>query len=120
MGDERAAGAEHSHQQALETSRELGHRLGQAEALNRLGELSSCTSASHQARERHTQALTSARDIGVPFEEARALEGLGRAHLQDGHTGQAAAHLRQALSIYQRTGSPRAEGIQDTLRDRGL
>jgi hypothetical protein len=120
MGDERAAGAEHSHQQALETSRELGHRLGQAEALNRLGELSSCTSASHQARERHTQALTSARDIDVPFEEARALEGLCRAHLQDGHAGQAAAHLRQALSIYQRTGSPRAEGIQDTLRDRGL
>jgi hypothetical protein len=71
----------------------LGHRLGQAEALNRLGELSSCTSASHQARERHTQALSIARDIGVHFEEARTLEGLGRAHLQDGNTGQAAAHL---------------------------
>jgi Flp pilus assembly protein TadD len=120
MGDERVVGAEHSHQQALETFRELGHRLGQAEALNRLGELSSCTSASPRPASAPPQALTIARDIGVPFEEARALEGLGRAHLQDGNTGQAAAHLRQALRIYQRTGSPRAEGIQDTLRDRGL
>jgi len=47
--DERVAGAEHSYQHALETFRDLGHRPGQAEALNHLGELSSCTSASHQA-----------------------------------------------------------------------
>ena len=62
-----------SHQQALEMFRDFGHRLGQAEALNRLGELSSRTSAIDQARERHAQALTIARDIGIPFEEARAL-----------------------------------------------
>jgi hypothetical protein len=40
-----------SHQQVF---RDFGQAIGQAEALNRLGELSSRTSASHQARERHT------------------------------------------------------------------
>jgi tetratricopeptide (TPR) repeat protein len=100
--------------------RDFGARLGQAEALNRLGELSSQTRATGQAREQHTQALAIARDIGMPLEEARALEGLGRAHLQDGIAGQAAAHLHQALSIYQRTGSPRAERIQATFRHHGL
>lgn len=85
-----------SHQQALATFRKFGNRLGQAEALNGLGELSSRTSATGQARECHAQALAIARDLGAPLEEARALEGLGRAHLQDGNPGQAATQLRQA------------------------
>jgi tetratricopeptide (TPR) repeat protein len=105
-----------SHQQALELFHDLGHRLGQAEALNRLGELSRRTSATHQARERHTQALAIARDIGVPLEEARALEGIGNSHLQDGNAGQGAASLRQALTIYQRIGAPAAQRVQETLR----
>ena len=58
--------------------RDLGNLLGQAEALNRLGELSTRTSATGQARERHTQALAIARDIGAALQEARALEGLGQ------------------------------------------
>lgn len=102
------------------TFRDFGARLNQAEALNRLGELSSQISATEQAREQHTQALAIARDIGMPFEEARALEGLGRAYLHDGNAGQAAAHLHQALSIFQSAGSPRAGRIQATLRDHGL
>jgi Flp pilus assembly protein TadD len=73
--------------------RDLGNLLGQAEALNRLGELSSQTSATTQARKRHTQALTIAHDLSAVPEEARTLEGLGQAHLQDGNPGQATAHL---------------------------
>ena len=53
--------------------------------LNSLGELSSRTAASQQARDHHSQALAIARDLGAPLEEARALEGIGRCHLQDGH-----------------------------------
>src|SRR5215813_11382657 len=74
--------------QALEIFRDLGSRLGEAEALNRLGELSSRTSATSQARAQHTQALAIARALGVPLEEARALEGIGTSHLHDGNRGE--------------------------------
>jgi len=114
-GDYTAAAA--SHQQALELNRDLGLRLGEAEALISLGELATRTSVTRQARERHAQALAIARQIGVPLTEARALEGIGRSHLQDGNPAEAAAHLRQALTIYQRIGSPGAQRVQETLRD---
>jgi len=67
-GDYPAATA--SHQQALTLSGDLGNLLGQAEALNRLGELSLRTSAPGQARDQHTRALAIARDISAAPEEA--------------------------------------------------
>jgi tetratricopeptide (TPR) repeat protein len=117
-GDYPAAAA--SHQQALALFCDFGDRLGQAEALNRLGELSSRTSATSQARDQHAQALAIARDISVPLEQAHALEGLGRAHLQDGNPSQAAVYLRQALAIYQDLGAPAASRVQETLQRHGL
>ena len=114
-GDYPAAAA--SHQQALRLSRDVGNRHGQAETLNSLGELSSRTAASRQARDHYAQALAIARDLGTPLEEARALEGIGRSHLQDGHASQGTAGLRQALAIYQRIGSPAARRVQQTLHD---
>ena len=117
-GDYPAAAA--SLQQSLKMCHALGYRLGQAEALNGLGELSSRTSASRRARGQHTEALAIARDLGVPLEEARALEGIGNSHLHDGSRGQAAAHLRQALAIYRRIGAPRARQAQETLRHHKL
>ncbi len=114
-GDYPAAAA--SHQQALQLSRDVGNRLGQAETLNSLGELSSRTAATRQARDQHAQALAIARDLGTPPDEARALEGIGRSHLQDGHASEGTACLRQALAIYQRIGSPAARRVQHTLRD---
>jgi tetratricopeptide (TPR) repeat protein len=113
-GDYLAAAA--SHQQALDLSRDLGQPQGQAEALNRLGELSLRTSATGQARDQHTRALAIACDLGVPAEEARALEGLGNSHLHEGNTGEAAAHLLRALAIYQRIGAPAAQRVQETLQ----
>ena len=116
-GDYPAAAA--SHQHALELLRDLGEPLGQAEALNRLGELSLRTSAACQARDQHIRALAIARDLGASPEQARALEGLGNSHLQDGNPGQAAEYLRQALAIYQRIGAPATQRVQETLhRDR--
>ena len=117
-GDYPAAAA--SHQQALELFHDLGEPLGQAEALNRLGELSLRMTDTGQARGQHTQALGIAEDLGVPFEEARALEGIGRSYLHDGNPGQAAAHLRHAAAIYQRIGNPGAQRVQDTLQKHGL
>jgi tetratricopeptide (TPR) repeat protein len=112
-GDYPAAAA--SHQQALALFGDLGNRLGQAEALNRLGELSLRISATAQARDQHSQALAIARDINAAPEEARALEGIGNSHLQEGDPSQAAAPLRQALTIYQRIGAPGAERVQETM-----
>ena len=108
-----------SHQQALALFRDLGSPLGQAEALNRLGELSSRTSATSQARERHTQALAIARDISAPLEEARALEGIGQCHIQNDDLGNGIAYLRQALAIYQRIAAPHARRLQEILAQRG-
>jgi tetratricopeptide (TPR) repeat protein len=117
-GDYAAAAA--SHQQALTLFADLGNRLGQAEALNRLGELATRTADTPQARKHHTQALAIARDLSAAPEEARALEGLGHSHLQDGHPGQAAAHLQQALAIYQRIGTPAARRVQQTIHNHRL
>ena len=117
-GDYPAATA--SHQQALTLFTDLGNLLGQAEALNRLGELSLRTSATGQARDQHTRALAIARDIGAAPEEARALEGIGQAHIQDGSLSEGTTHLQLARTIYQRINSPRAERVQETLRQHSL
>ena len=101
--------------------RELPRRLlGQAEALNRLGELATRTSATGQARDQHTRALAIARDIGAAPEQARALDRIAQAHIQDGNLSEGTAHLRLALTIYQRINSPSAERVQETLRQYAL
>jgi tetratricopeptide (TPR) repeat protein len=117
-GDYPAAAA--SHQRALTLFTDLGNRLGQAEALNRLGELATRTADTAQARDRHAQALAIARDISAAPEEARALEGLGQAHLHDGSPGQAAGPLREALTIYQRIGAPAARRVQEIIQNHEL
>src|SRR5206468_13042919 len=93
-------------------------RLGEANTLNSLGELLSQTLDTQQARDHHARALAIAGGLGAPQEEARALEGIGRCHLQDGNSGEGAAKLQQAPAIYQRIGTPAAERVQQTLRER--
>ena len=95
---------------ALELYRDLGDRLGEAQALNHLGELLLALAGAAGARAHHEQALEIASSIGAPVEQAHALEGIGRSHLHDGHPGQAAPPLRQALAIYQQLGSAHAPG----------
>lgn len=107
-------------QQCLALYRSLGHRPFQAGAHNGLGELATRTAATQQARDHHAQALAIARDTGMPFEEARALEGIGHSHLHDGNPRQAAVHLQQALTIYQRTDTPAARRVQESLEQHRL
>jgi tetratricopeptide (TPR) repeat protein/transcriptional regulator with XRE-family HTH domain len=117
-GDHPAAAG--NHQQALELFRDLGDRHSQADVLNGLGELSSRTADTQQARGYHRQALAIARELGGPLEEARALEGIGHSHLQDDNPGAGIAHLQQALSIYERIGTPRAQRVEEILRQHAL
>ena len=51
--------------------RDLGNQLGQAEALNNLGQLAAQAAETRKAREHHAQALTIARTIGAPGGGAR-------------------------------------------------
>jgi tetratricopeptide (TPR) repeat protein len=101
--------------QALALFRDFGDRLGQAEALNRLGQLAGRTADTHQARKAYTQALSIARDINASLEEAHALEGIGHCHLQVSETGQGLDCLRQALRIYRRIDVPDARRVKETL-----
>ncbi len=96
---------------------DLGNRLGQPEALNRLGELSLRASAISHAHDQHTRALAIASDISAAPEEARAVEGLGQALIQDGNHNNGLDCLRQALTIYHRTGAPAAQRVRETLRN---
>jgi len=87
-------------------------RLGAADVLNSLGELSLRRASSGDGRHYHVQALALAREIGAQREEARALEGIGRCHLHDGHTTDGTT-LR--LVVHQRIGAAAARGVEETL-----
>jgi tetratricopeptide (TPR) repeat protein/transcriptional regulator with XRE-family HTH domain len=105
--------------EAIELFRDLGSRHGLAMALNSRGELSARTSAAEEARRYHREALAIARELGAAPVEARSLAGIGRS-LLPGSPAEAAGYLRDALAIFQRVGSPDAQGVQDTLDEHGL
>src|SRR6185312_15974447 len=69
--------------QALRLYRTLGHRLGQAEVFNSLGDLR-MTEMPGQARAPYEQALVIAQEIGALLEEAHALEGIGNCSIENG------------------------------------
>jgi Tetratricopeptide repeat len=91
--------------------RAIGHRRGQAEALNETGHLLLDASDGAAALRAHHDALRLARDIGHRGEEARAMDGIGRGLIQAGDTGDGVAWLRRALAIYRRTGVPEADRV---------
>jgi tetratricopeptide (TPR) repeat protein len=105
-----------SQSRALRLYRDLGHRIGEAQTLNSMGELSLECSSPDQARARHEQALKVAHAITAPLEEARALEGIGRCHLCEGRAEDGTALLQQALDVYRRINSPHAGRVEAALR----
>ena len=117
-GDYDAAGA--SLARALELYRGLGARVGQAEVLNARGDVCLAAGAVAQALDQHEQALAIAVSIALLLEQARAREGIGRCYLDLDRPDQGAGPLRQALAIYRRIGSPHADRVAQTLRDRDL
>jgi hypothetical protein len=72
--------------------RGIATRPGQAEVLISLGQLSSRTGASQQARSHYGQVLAIARDLGLPFAEVRALERIAASLIEDGHAVEGARH----------------------------
>ena len=91
-------------EQALDIYRDLGDRLGQADALRYLGVVRSATGDYPAAAQALEQALDIYRDIGDRLGQANALTYLGDVRRVTGDYPAAAQALEQALDIYRDLG----------------
>ena len=102
--------------QALDISRDIGDRAGEAGALNVRGTLHRISDDLARAERYHQQALDLARQIGSSWDEAHALAGLGRCPLAADQAAGAEDRLRQALEIFRRIGAAEFSGLSAELR----
>ena len=93
------------HTTAIQAARQLGDRLGQAGALNDLGDVRRLTGDYPAAAQVLEQALGIYHDVGDRLGQANALSYLGDVRLLTGDYPGAAQALEQALSIYGDLGS---------------
>jgi tetratricopeptide (TPR) repeat protein len=108
-------GAAEALEEALDISRDITHRHGEAEILNETGALYRVRGDPTRAAEYHRQALTLSREIASPRDEACALAALGRCALALGRTSDAAEHLRQARDIFHQIGAAEAADVAAEL-----
>ncbi|MGO9082359.1 MAG: ATP-binding protein [Streptosporangiaceae bacterium] len=99
-------------ERALSIYIELGDRVGQAEALNSIGDTLLASGRPEDARAAYERATSQIGELEAPMEKARALEGIGHSLLNQHHNARAHASLQQALTIYREIGSPRAEQVK--------
>jgi len=102
------------HTAAIQAARDLGDRLGQAGALNDLGEIRQRIGDYPAAAQALEQALDSYRDLGDRLGQARALSCLGDVRQLTGDYPAAIRDLEQALGIYRDFGD--RLGWADALR----
>jgi CHAT domain-containing protein/tetratricopeptide (TPR) repeat protein len=84
---------------ALAIRRELGHRPGEAAALQLLGELDLAAGEPAAARDRFAAALDLQRAIGLPLGEARSLAGLAAAERRLGRLEPARGRFEEAVGV---------------------
>jgi DNA-binding SARP family transcriptional activator/tetratricopeptide (TPR) repeat protein len=94
---------------ALNTARDLGHELGELDALCGLGEVHKYQSRFGPAAECFERALDIARRIGHRLGEYDALRGLGYIHRYQNRLGPAAECFDRALEIAREIDSPLCE-----------
>ena len=92
------------HTAAIQAARHLGDRLGQAGALNDLGDVRYLTGDYPAAAQAEEQALGIYRDLGDRLGQANALSNLGAARRSMGDYLAAARTEEQALGIYRDLG----------------
>jgi tetratricopeptide (TPR) repeat protein/transcriptional regulator with XRE-family HTH domain len=92
------------HTAAIQAAQHLGDRLGQANALNDLGDVRRLTNDYPAAAEAQEEALGIYRDLGDRLGQANALGDLGFVRWLTGEYPAAAQALEQALSIYRDLG----------------
>jgi tetratricopeptide (TPR) repeat protein len=110
-------GAAQALEQALDTSRDIGDRLGQAHALSRLGTVRRAMGDYRGAAQAAEQALDSYRDLGDRLGQANVLSDLGIVRRATGDYPGAAQALEQALGIYRDIGNRGGEA--EALNERG-
>jgi tetratricopeptide (TPR) repeat protein/transcriptional regulator with XRE-family HTH domain len=92
------------HEAAIQAALHLGDRLGQAHALNSLGEVRRLTGDYPAAAQAQEQVLGIYRDLGHRLGQAHALNQLGMVRLMTGDYPAAAQAQEQALGIYRDLG----------------
>jgi tetratricopeptide (TPR) repeat protein/transcriptional regulator with XRE-family HTH domain len=92
------------HTAAAQAARDLGDRLGQANALSDLGDVRRVTGEYPAAAQAQEQALGIYRDLGDRLGQANALTDLGIVQVATGEYPAAARDLEQALRIYRDLG----------------
>jgi len=105
------------HEAAIQAALHLGDRLGQAGALNSLGEVRRLTGDYPAAAQVLEQALGIYRDLGHRLGQANALLDLGAVRRLTGDYPAAAQDLEQALGIYRDLGHRGGEA--QTLNETG-
>ncbi|MFP4395337.1 MAG: tetratricopeptide repeat protein [Anaerolineales bacterium] len=90
--------------EALPIYRDIGYRLGEANALSSLGDVHLRLAEVGAARARYAEALPIYRDIGSRLGEANALLRLGDVHLRLAEVGEARERYAEALPIYRGIG----------------
>jgi tetratricopeptide (TPR) repeat protein/transcriptional regulator with XRE-family HTH domain len=97
------------HTASIQAARQLGDRLGQAGALNDLGDVRRLTGDYPAAAQVLEQALSIYHDIGDRLGQANALNYLGDVRQLTGDYPAAAQPLEQSLSIYRDLGDRRGQ-----------
>lgn len=98
-----------SWQEALKIYREISHRQGEAEALNRLGEAYRILGKLPQAMEYHQQHLELARKLDDLSGEGSALGNLGLIYYDLGEYATAIKFYQQSLEISNKIGDSQTE-----------
>ncbi len=106
------------HTAAISAARHLGDRLGQANALNDLGDVRRLTGDYPGATQALEQALGIYQDLGDRLGQANALSNLGYIRRMTGDLPGATQALEQALGIYQDLGD--RLGQANALRELGV
>jgi tetratricopeptide (TPR) repeat protein len=106
------------HTAAIEAARHLGDRLGQASALNDLGDVWQLMSDYPAAAQALEQALGIYRDLGDRLGQANALRDLGVVRRATGDYPAAARAHEQALGLYRDVGD--RLGQANALRELGV
>ena len=88
-----------------------GNPLGQANALNNIGNVYRNQGKLEEALEFYQAALKIHQEIGHPLEQANALRSIGNVYSDQGKLEEALVSYNQALPIFDRVGNPVGERI---------
>jgi tetratricopeptide (TPR) repeat protein len=91
--------------QALPVYRQIGDRLGEANAIQALGDVARMQARYDEAAERYDQALPVYRQIGDRLGEANAIQALGDVARMQARYDEAAERYDQALPVYRQIGA---------------